>query len=84
MFLHNNYKQTMNILGEARERLPQLKHELNITDTLVFHAWLTEEQAYLLSRKKEPKEETAQMTYWQRLVNLAASRYSITQIPCCN
>jgi len=84
MFLHNNYKQAVNILGEARERLPQLKHELNITDNSVFHAWLTEERAYLLSWKKEPEEETVQMTYWQRLVNLAASRYVIIQIPCCN
>ncbi|KIM59696.1 hypothetical protein SCLCIDRAFT_27102 [Scleroderma citrinum Foug A] len=74
IFLHNNYKQAVNILGETQERLPQLKHELNITDDSVFHAWLTEERAYLLSQKKEPEEETAQMTYWQRLVNLAASR----------
>jgi len=44
MFLHNNYKQAVNILGEARERLPQLKHELNITDNSVFHAWLAEER----------------------------------------
>jgi len=80
MFLHNNYKQALSILGETQERLPQLKHELNITDDSVFHAWLAEDRAYLLSRKKEPKEETAQMTYWQRLVNLTASRYVITQI----
>ncbi|KAL4080900.1 hypothetical protein J3A83DRAFT_4084477, partial [Scleroderma citrinum] len=74
MFLHNNYKQALTILRETQECLPQLKHELSITDNSVFHAWLAEEQAYLLSQKKEPKEETAQMTYWQRLVNLTASR----------
>lgn len=74
----------MNILGETQEHLLQLKHELNITGDSVFHVWLTEEWAYLLSWKKEPKEETAQMTYWQRLVNLATSRYAITQIRCCN
>ncbi|KAL4072344.1 hypothetical protein V8B97DRAFT_2023521 [Scleroderma yunnanense] len=74
MFLHNNYKQALTILEETQEHLPQLKYELSITDNSVFHAWLAEEQAYLLSQKKEPEEETAQMTYWQRLVNLTASR----------
>ena len=74
----------MSILGETWERLPQLKRELNITDDSVFHEWLAEERAYLLSWKKEPKVETVQMTYWQRLVNLAASRYVITQVHRCN
>ena len=74
----------MNILGETQERLLQLKHELNITDDTTFHAWLAEEQAYLLSQKKEPEEETTQMTYWQRLVNLTSSRCVITQICCCS
>ncbi|KAL4066386.1 hypothetical protein V8B97DRAFT_2025519 [Scleroderma yunnanense] len=66
MFLHNNYKQALTILRETQECLLQLKHELSITDNLVFHAWLAEEQAYLL-----------QMTYWQRLVNLTASRHDV-------
>jgi len=73
----------MNILREAQECLPQLKHKLNITDDSVFHVWLAEEWVYLLSQK-EPEEETVQMMYWQRLVNLATSRYVIIQIPCCN
>ena len=74
----------MNILGETWECLPQLKHELNITDDTTFHVWLAEEQMYLLSQKKEPKEETTQMTYWQRLVNITFSRCIITQIHCCS
>ena len=84
MFLYNNYKQAVNILRETWERLPQLKQELNITDDSTFHVWLAEERVYLLSRKKEPEEETVQMTYWQRLVNLTSSRYVISQIHCCS
>ncbi|KAL4064382.1 hypothetical protein J3A83DRAFT_4442308 [Scleroderma citrinum] len=78
MFLHNNYKQALTILRETQEHLLQLKHELSITENSVFHAWLAEEQAYLLSQRKEPKEETAPMTYWQRLINLTASREHLT------
>ncbi|KAG6327026.1 hypothetical protein ID866_12063, partial [Astraeus odoratus] len=61
MFLYNNYKQALDIVQDACEQFPDLKQELNITNDSVFHAWLAEEWAYLLSHKKEPEEESMQM-----------------------
>ncbi|KAG2756185.1 hypothetical protein P692DRAFT_201700320, partial [Suillus brevipes Sb2] len=54
--------------------LPQLMRELGITDNSVFENWLAEERAYLMSLNQEPKHETLQMEYWQKLVNMAASK----------
>ncbi|KIJ58808.1 hypothetical protein HYDPIDRAFT_178002 [Hydnomerulius pinastri MD-312] len=73
-FLYNNYKQALEKLSEGRKKLPELKRELSISDDLIFHTWLAEERAYLLSRRKEPEEETLQMTYWQKLTDLAQSK----------
>ncbi|KAF8842048.1 hypothetical protein BDN67DRAFT_900167, partial [Paxillus ammoniavirescens] len=72
-FLCNNYKQALEKLNKGNVKLPQLMAELNITDKSIFKMWLTEGHVYLMSRQKEPEGETLQMTYWQRLVNLAAS-----------
>ncbi|KAG2135775.1 hypothetical protein DEU56DRAFT_737641 [Suillus clintonianus] len=73
-FLHNNYKQALNILLDGRTTLPQLMCELGLADDSVFNRWLAEERNYLMSLNHEPKHETLQMEYWQKLVNLAASR----------
>ncbi|KIK32492.1 hypothetical protein CY34DRAFT_19014 [Suillus luteus UH-Slu-Lm8-n1] len=51
-FLHNNYKQALDILANG-----------NV--------------AYLKGLTQEPKEETLQMEYWQRLVNLKASSIAL-------
>ena len=42
-----------------------------------FHEWLAEEKVYLEALKEAPKtnEETLEMEYVQRLVNLGASQY---------
>ncbi|KAI6013624.1 hypothetical protein BKA83DRAFT_4473946 [Pisolithus microcarpus] len=42
--------------------------------------WLDEERLYLKSLLREPPEESLQMEYWQRLVNLAASRQALETI----
>ncbi|KIK21581.1 hypothetical protein PISMIDRAFT_12206 [Pisolithus microcarpus 441] len=42
--------------------------------------WLDEERLYLKSLLCEPPEESLQMEYWQRLVNLAASRQALETI----
>lgn len=47
--------------------------DLGIADTSVFATWLQEERTYLEGLKKEPAEETMQMDYYQKLVNLWAS-----------
>lgn len=49
--------------------------DLGVSDTNVFENWLAEEKTYLLGLQKEPLEETLQMEYWQKLLNLQASEY---------
>lgn len=48
-------------------------HDLGVSNTKVFEDWLEEEKAYLLGLQKEPLEETLQMEYWQKLLNLEGS-----------
>jgi hypothetical protein len=73
-FLYNNYKQALGILRDGQTTLPQLMRELGITDNNVFENWLAEERAYLMSLNQEPKHKTLQMEYWQKLVNMTASK----------
>lgn len=47
--------------------------DLQISDVGVFEMWLAEERVYLQGLRKEPEEETLQMEYWQKLVNLQGS-----------
>jgi hypothetical protein len=74
-FLHSNYKQALNILATGDATLPKLMQDLGIGDDSMFESWLEEEKAYLNGLSREPEEETLQMEYWQRLVNLNASRW---------
>ncbi|KAG1720454.1 uncharacterized protein EDB91DRAFT_1240413 [Suillus paluster] len=73
-FLHNNYKQALNILLDGQSTLPWLMRDLGIMDDSVFKSWLAHEHDYLMSLNEELKHETLQMEYWQKLVNLAASK----------
>ncbi|KAG1893159.1 uncharacterized protein F5891DRAFT_1131377 [Suillus fuscotomentosus] len=72
-FLHNNYKQALDILANGNAVLPNMMRDLGVADDGVFERWLDEEKAYLKGLTHEPEEETLQMEYWQRLVNLKAS-----------
>jgi hypothetical protein len=74
-FLLNNYKQALNILDKGPRALEQAMNDLHISDKKVFESWLEEERAYLRGLRKEPEEETLQMEYWQKLVNLQGSEY---------
>ncbi|KIK16156.1 hypothetical protein PISMIDRAFT_113928, partial [Pisolithus microcarpus 441] len=76
-FLLNNYKQALDLLSNGHATLEQLMCELRVSDPAIFRQWLDEERAYLKSLLQEPAEETLQMEYWQRLVNLVGSRYTI-------
>ena len=60
--------------------LERLMRELGVNDPTTFKLWLDEERVYLKSLLHEPAEETLQMEYWQRLVNLAGSRYVLIQL----
>ncbi|KAI6011801.1 hypothetical protein BKA83DRAFT_4466713 [Pisolithus microcarpus] len=79
-FLLNNYKQALDLLSNGRATLEQLMCELGVSDPAIFRQWLDEERAYLKSLLREPAEETLQMEYWQRLVNLAGSRKNLETI----
>lgn len=79
-FLLNNYKQALDILSNGRATLQRLMHELGVSDPATFKVWLDEERHYLKSLLCEPPEETLQMEYWQRLVNLPASRQELETI----
>jgi hypothetical protein len=72
-FLLNNYKQALNILESGPQALTQAMSDLGIADGSVFEVWLEEERAYLQGLQREPDEETLQMEYWQKLVDLQAS-----------
>jgi hypothetical protein len=73
MFLWNNYKQALQIIKETPKLLAQTMKDLGVSDEGVFETWLEEERVYLQGLKKEPSEETLQMEYYQKLVNLWAS-----------
>ncbi|KAG0691985.1 hypothetical protein DFH29DRAFT_986014 [Suillus ampliporus] len=72
-FLYNNYKQALDMLANGNTVLPNIMQDLGVTDDSVFERWLDEEKAYL-------KEETLQMEYWQRLVNLRASSIALDAV----
>ncbi|KAG2137761.1 hypothetical protein BD769DRAFT_1626713 [Suillus cothurnatus] len=69
-FLYSNYKQALDILNDGNATLPQLMRDLKVADETVFEHWLEEEKVYLQGLTQEPEDETLQMDYWQRLVNL--------------
>jgi hypothetical protein len=81
-FLHNNYKQAWQIINETPEVLMQMLKDLGITDDRVFEMRIQEERTYLQGLKKELVDETLQMEYYQRLVNLWASK-SVFHIDVC-
>ncbi|KAI6100661.1 hypothetical protein EV401DRAFT_1877468, partial [Pisolithus croceorrhizus] len=76
----NNYKQAICIVREGKSTLLCLMDELGITNASVFSAWLLEEKEYLAARSREPKEETLQMEYWQKLVNLDMSQKHLNDL----
>ncbi|KAF7984573.1 hypothetical protein HWV62_13791 [Athelia sp. TMB] len=78
-FLHENYKQALEILKSGPTSLAQAMNDLNITDTTVFEEWRKEERVYLQNLSKEPMQETLQMEYYQRLVNLSAASRSLEE-----
>lgn len=71
-FLVNNYKQALDILkGEPALSIAIAAHGIPSAD--VFPEWLAAERAYLQALSKEPIQETQEMEYYQRLVNLGDS-----------
>jgi len=73
-FLHNNYKQALDILTNGSAVLPKLMQDLGVVDESDFERWLDEEKVHLKGLTREPEKETLHMEYWQKLVNLSASK----------
>ncbi|THU99996.1 hypothetical protein K435DRAFT_794455 [Dendrothele bispora CBS 962.96] len=68
-FLRNNYIQALEICGDYRYLLEEMR-QMGITSTDRFKEWLAEEKAYLQGLQKQPEKETVQMEYYQALVEL--------------
>ncbi|KIK15115.1 hypothetical protein PISMIDRAFT_16753 [Pisolithus microcarpus 441] len=71
--IFNNYKQALQIIEEGKKMLLCIMDDLGIMDVSVFRRWLSEENEYLTAHSCKPEEETLQMEYWQKLVNMDAS-----------
>ncbi|KAJ7808980.1 hypothetical protein B0H14DRAFT_3090965 [Mycena olivaceomarginata] len=75
----NKYRRALKI----KQGLPALQdamRALNISTRDVFDTWLAKEKEYLQSLKKEPVEETNEMEYYQKLVNLYASEERLRDV----
>jgi hypothetical protein len=68
-FLVNNYRQALNILASEGEFEEALK-SYGIEDKSVLQNWLDEEHIYLRSLSREPLQETLEIEYYCRFVEL--------------
>lgn len=67
-FLVNNYRQALKIIaGEGSLSTAMKSRGISADD---FEQWLVEERAYLKSLGKEPEEETLNLDYFQKLLEL--------------
>jgi SH3-like domain-containing protein len=65
----NKYRRALKI----KATLPMLREamaSLGVESRSVFETWLEKEKVYLNALRKEPEQETLQMEYYQKLVNL--------------
>jgi len=72
-FLMNNYHQALDTV-KGEWVLKKTMADLRVIDVSVFVVWLVEEQDYLKRLSREPLWETQEMEYYQKLVNLGASK----------
>ncbi|KAJ7728633.1 hypothetical protein B0H16DRAFT_1330810 [Mycena metata] len=80
-FLVNNYWQALEIL-EGESALYQAIEAAGIDDVAEFPRRLQEEFTFLKSLMADSDEDTLQMEYYQRLVNLADRRFVPGPSPC--
>ncbi|KAJ7362727.1 hypothetical protein DFH08DRAFT_799747 [Mycena albidolilacea] len=79
MVLANKYRRALKIkatLPMLREAMESLGMELHS----VFKTWLEKEKAYLDALRKEPEQETLQIEYYQKLVNLQDQESHLAEI----
>ncbi|KAF8181115.1 hypothetical protein K438DRAFT_1601881 [Mycena galopus ATCC 62051] len=77
-FLCSNYHQALEIL-KTEVSLRAWRRQEGVDSVNQFHEWLAEEKTYLEGLKNVPKtnDETLEMEYVQRLVNLSTSQYVV-------
>ncbi|KAG6879498.1 hypothetical protein C0992_002109 [Termitomyces sp. T32_za158] len=75
-FLVNNYKQALRLINGLPVLEKQMKDQ-GVMSFETFMQWLAEEKVYLEGLSREPLEETLQMEYYQKLVNLEASQKAL-------
>ncbi|KAG6874615.1 hypothetical protein C0992_007271 [Termitomyces sp. T32_za158] len=63
----------------SQQVLEKQMQDWDITDIGVFEQWLKEERDYLINLSREPPQETLQMEYYQKLVNLNASQKKLDE-----
>lgn len=77
-----NYRQALKIL-QTEPALKRWMQREGLEDYDVFHVWLEEEKEYLLGLDEglpKRREETLQMEYVQKLVNLSVSEFVLCSI----
>ncbi|KAJ7033780.1 hypothetical protein C8F04DRAFT_1183753 [Mycena alexandri] len=69
LLLANKYRRALKIKGTA-VLLRETMFSMGIESRSVFETWLEKEKAFLATLSKEPAQETLEMEYYQKLVNL--------------
>ncbi|KAF8164458.1 hypothetical protein K438DRAFT_1775438 [Mycena galopus ATCC 62051] len=69
LLLASKYRNALKIRA-TQPALRETMASMGVEDRSVFETWLEKEKEYLRSLSKEPEQETLQMEYYQKLVNL--------------
>ncbi|KAJ7906808.1 hypothetical protein B0H13DRAFT_2504858 [Mycena leptocephala] len=69
LLLCNRYRRALGIKSTL-QALEGTMRELGVNTRLEFEQWLEKEKAHLRTLSKEPLQETLEMEYYQKLVNL--------------
>ncbi|KAJ7226507.1 hypothetical protein B0H12DRAFT_1205258 [Mycena haematopus] len=79
LMLCNKYRRALDI-KKTYGTLKESMRELGVESRDVFHTWLEKEKAHLRTLSKEPPEETLEMEYYQKLVNLQETEERVAAI----
>ncbi|KAJ7776444.1 hypothetical protein B0H16DRAFT_1659785 [Mycena metata] len=69
LLLASKYRRALKIKGTA-VLLRETMHSMGIESRSIFETWLEKEKVFLATLSKEPPQETLEMEYYQKLVNL--------------
>ena len=79
--LCSKYRRTLEIKS-TYAALRQSMQELSVQSCDEFETWRAKEKAHLRSLSKEPEQETLEMEYFQKLVNLRDTKYVLLLFNC--